>query len=108
MYIIHTCKQINVQCVKLIQHSPNRRCSLHYILFLDFPAMLDYIPIMPSYLMFSGNMTTSELRILLINDDTAELDEQFTVNLVEITPNVVVSMNNATVTIIDDDGEYRY
>ena len=60
----------------------------------------------PPYLMFSGNMTTSELRIPLINDNTAELDEQFTVNLVEITPNVVVSMNNATVTIIDDDGEY--
>ena len=58
------------------------------------------------YLMFSGNMTTSELRIPLVNDDTAELDEQFTVNLVEITSNVVVSMNNATVTIIDNDGEY--
>ena len=72
-----------------------------------FPAIQDYGPMIPPYLMFRGNMTTSELRIPLVNDDTAELDEQFTVNLVEITPNVVVSMSNATVTIIDDDGEYR-
>ena len=79
--------------------------SLHFI--PKFPAIMDYRLMVPSDLMFRGNMTTSELRIPLVNDDTAELDEQFTVNLVEITPNVVVSMNNATVTIIDDDGEYR-
>ena len=59
----------------------------------------------PPYLTFSGSMTTSELRFTLINDNIAEEDEQFTVHLVGNTPNVVIAMMYATVTIIDDDGK---
>ena len=57
-------------------------------------------------LTFGVNMTASEVMIPIINDDTAELEEYFTVNLTEITPNVVVDTYSVHVTIIDDDGKF--
>ena len=57
-------------------------------------------------LTFDVNMTASEVMIPLVNDDTAELEEYFSVNLTEITPNVVVDTYSVDVTIIDDDGKF--
>ena len=55
---------------------------------------------------FDVNMTASEVMIPLINDDTAELEEYFTVNLTEITSNIVVDTYSVHVTIIDNDGKF--
>ena len=57
---------------------------------------------------FGVNMTTSELRIPLVNDETPETFEYFTVNLVVITPNVVIATFTTFVTISDDEGECTY
>ena len=54
---------------------------------------------------FGVNMTTSELRIPLVNDDTPETFEYFTVNLGVITPNVVIATFTTSVTISDDERE---
>ena len=67
--------------------------------------VFDYDMAVPPNVTFGVNMTSSELRIPLINDDIAEPDEQFTVNLVEITPNTVIATFTANVTVIDDDRE---
>ena len=67
--------------------------------------MLDYIAIIPPYLMFNGSTTTSELRISLVDDNITEEDQQFSVHLMGNTPNVVITLMYASVTIIDDDGK---
>ena len=67
--------------------------------------VFDYDMAVPPNVTFAVNMTSSDLRIPLVNDDIAEPDEQFTVNLVEITPNTVIATFTANVTVIDDDRE---
>ena len=67
--------------------------------------VFDYDMAVPPNVTFAVNMTSSDLRIPLVNDDIAEPDEQFTVNLMEITPNVVIATFTANVTVIDDDRE---
>ena len=67
--------------------------------------VFDYDMAVPPNVTFGVNITSSDLMIPLVNDDTAEPDEQFTVNLEEITPNVVVGTFTANVTIINDDCE---
>ena len=59
-----------------------------------------------AYVTFGVNMTAFEVMILLINDDIAEFDEYFTVNLTELTPNVLIETYSVDVTIIDDDGKF--
>ena len=71
--------------------------------------VFDYDMAVPPNVTFGVNMTSSDLMIPLVNDDTAEPDEQFTVNLVQITPNIVIATFTANVTVIDDDRElYMY
>ena len=75
-----------------------------YIVFNFSSVISDYMAVPPN-VTFGVNMTSSALRIPLVNDDTAEPDEQFTVNLADITPNIVIATFTADVTIIDDDRE---
>ena len=67
--------------------------------------VFDYDMAVPPNVTSAVNMTSSDLRIPLVNDDIAEPDEQFTVNLMEITSNVVIATFTANVTVIDDDRE---
>ena len=46
-----------------------------------------------------------EVSIPIIDDSVVESDEQFTVVLSSSDPNVLTSVNQATVTIVDNDGE---
>ena len=67
--------------------------------------VFDYDMAVPPNVTFGVNITSSDLMIPLVNDDTAEPDERFTVNLAEITPNIVIATFTANVTVIDDDRE---
>ena len=60
----------------------------------------------PPYVVFGVSMNTSNLVIPLVNDDTTEPDEVFSVMLSPITPNVIIGNNGViNVTIIDDDSK---
>ena len=48
-------------------------------------------------------MAMVEVSIPIIDDSVVESDEQFTVVLRSSDPNVLVSQNQATVTIVNDD-----
>ena len=67
--------------------------------------VFDYDMAAPPNVTFGVNMTSTDLMIPLVNDDTAEPDERFMVNLAEITPNIVIATFTANVTVIDDDRE---
>ena len=60
---------------------------------------------------FPINATSATLNITLIDDTVYEGNESFTVTIdpsSKLPPNVTVGVTNeATVTIVDDDGKYR-
>ena len=58
---------------------------------------------------FSAGVNSSQLNILIINDNILEDDETFnvTINQSSLSDGVVVGdPSEVTVTIVDDDGEY--
>ena len=81
-------------------------CLYFHCFHHSLSVVFDYMAVPPN-VTFGVNMTTTELRIPLVNDDTAEPDEQLTVNLAEFTPNVVIANFTSIVTVIDDDCEFN-
>ena len=43
----------------------------------------------------------------IVDDSVEELEETFTVSIVSVTPGIDLSPANATVTVVDDDGQGR-
>ena len=64
----------------------------------------DYSPI-SNTLNLTSSTTMVEVLIPIIDDSVVETDEQFTVVLSSSDPNVLTSNNQATVTIVNDDGK---
>ena len=58
-----------------------------------------------STLTLTSSMAMVEFSIPIVDDSIVESDEQFTVVLSSSDPNVLTSVNQATVTIVDNDGE---
>ena len=68
--------------------------------------MSDYSSI-SSTLNLNSSMAMVEVSIPIIDDSVVESDEQFTVVLSSSDPNVLISQNQTTVTIVNDDSKLR-
>ena len=67
---------------------------------------MDYNATSPLSVTFGVNMTSSQLTIPIIKDDTAEVTEVFGVALRSATQRVSVTNSQADVYITDDDREW--
>ena len=67
---------------------------------------VDFNYLIPSNLEFrSGGDTSSQVTVTIVNDNTVEMDEEFSVQISSMNPRVIVQESTANVTIIDDDGK---
>ena len=65
----------------------------------------DFNYLIPSTLEFrSDGDTSSQVTVTIVDDNTVEMDEEFSVQISSMNPRVVVQESMANVTIIDDDG----
>ena len=56
---------------------------------------------------FDNSSTLNIITIIIHNDSVLEFDESFQVELISDTAGVILTTTFATVTIVDDDGEYQ-
>ena len=52
----------------------------------------------------SGGATSTQVTVAIVDDNTVEMDEEFSVQISSTNPRVTVQQGTADVTIIDDDG----
>ena len=65
----------------------------------------DFNYLIPSTLEFrSGGDTSTQVTVTIVDDNTVEMDEEFSVQISSTNPRVTVQQGTADVTITDDDG----
>ena len=70
---------------------------------------MDFNYLIPSTLEFrSGGATSTQVTVAIVDDDTVEMDEEFSVQISSINPRVTVQQGTADVTITDDDGNESF
>ena len=75
----------------------------HLLLFSQGGADFNYL--IPSTLEFhSGGDTSTQVTVAIVDDNTVEMDEEFSVQISSINSRVTVQRGTADVTITDDDG----
>ena len=68
----------------------------------------DFDCLIPSTLEFrSGGDTSTQVTVTIVDDNTVEMDEEFSVQISSTNPRVTVQQGTADVTITDDDGNEK-
>ena len=65
---------------------------------------MDFNYLIPSTLEFRSGDTSTQVTVTIVDDNTVEMDEEFSVQISSINPRVTVQQGTADVTITDDDG----
>ena len=69
---------------------------------------LDYVPKNLAEVTFAPSETVKTVQVIIVNDNTTELQEMFSGRLTPVFPIVDIGQGEAVVVIVDDDSELCY